>query len=119
MSSIVSKVGVVCSPQSMLIDRFLATLQLIVMEISKVCLLDRRESSRRCLTFQSTDVLEKLSKTAGGGFMAALGGSKKFGGLDIKVRSTRINRSKEKLIEIFALRQLRLIEGLLRKLVGL
>jgi hypothetical protein len=32
-----------------------------------------------------TDVLEKLAKTAGGGFMAALGGSKKFGALDIKV----------------------------------
>ncbi|KAH8080941.1 heterokaryon incompatibility protein HET-C [Filobasidium floriforme] len=30
------------------------------------------------------DVLEKLAKTAGGGFMAALGGTKKFGGLDIK-----------------------------------
>lgn len=37
--------------------------------------------------YDTTDVLEKLSKTAGGGFMAALGGSKKFGGLDIKVRT--------------------------------
>lgn len=37
------------------------------------------------------DVLEKLAKTAGGGFLSGLGGGKKFGGLDIKVRSSPVS----------------------------